>query len=220
MATSATETRHASGRGPPGAAAADGAGAAARRPAPCRGRRSPPAIPALDAAAAIAAEAIGSGHRLAYAGAGSSGLMALADALELAGTFGIAARPTPVLIAGGAATLIELANAAEDDRRERRRRGRRGSASARATRLICVSASGATPYTVAVAEAARAARRDGHRHRQRRGQPPARHRRRRRAAGHRPRTGGRLDADGRRHGAEDRAQHDLDAHGPPSRPCA
>ena len=48
-----------------------------------------PAIPALEAAAAAAAEALAAGHRLAYAGAGSAGLMALSDALELFGTFGI-----------------------------------------------------------------------------------------------------------------------------------
>ena len=48
-----------------------------------------PAIPAIEAAAAAAAAALGGGHRLAYAGAGSAGLMALADALELLGTFGI-----------------------------------------------------------------------------------------------------------------------------------
>ena len=113
------------------------------------------AIPAIEAAAAIAAAAIGSGHRLAYAGAGSSGLMALADALELGGTFGIPARQTPVLVAGGAATLIELANAAED---------LTATAADEVASLglgpddavICVSASGGTPYTVAVAEAARA----------------------------------------------------------------
>ncbi len=114
------------------------------------------ALPALEAAAATAVRVLGGGGRLAYAGAGSSGLMALADALELAGTFGIAPDRTPVLIAGGATTLLALVNAAEDDT---------AGAAAEVARIglgdgdavICVSASGRTPYTVAVAEAASAA---------------------------------------------------------------
>jgi N-acetylmuramic acid 6-phosphate etherase len=48
-----------------------------------------PAFPDLERAARAAADALRAGHRMAYVGAGSSGLMALADCLELAGTFGI-----------------------------------------------------------------------------------------------------------------------------------
>ena len=75
-----------------------------------------PALPAIAAAAERAAEALAAGHRLAYAGAGSAGLMALADALEIAGTFGIPADRTPVLFAGGAAALLAMAGLVEDDR--------------------------------------------------------------------------------------------------------
>lgn len=114
------------------------------------------ALPAIEKAAAAAAAAIGSGHRLAYAGAGSSGLMALADALELAGTFGIPPGQTPVLIAGGAATLLELRNAAEDDR-EAAAADFAGAGLGTGDAVICVSASGRTPYTLAVAESAAAA---------------------------------------------------------------
>ena len=154
MATSATEMRHPQAedlQSLPAPTVLERLLAGQRHAAACVAD----AIPAIEAAAAIAAEAIGSGHRLAYAGAGSAGLMALADALELQGTFGIPAARTPVLVAGGAATLLELANAAEDAA---------DTAAAEVARLalgpgdavICVSASGATPYTVAVAEAARA----------------------------------------------------------------
>ncbi len=112
------------------------------------------ALPALEAAAGHAAEALRTGHRLAYAGAGSSGLMALADALELAGTFGIPPERTPMLFAGGAEALIRMAGAVEDDA---------ASAAAEVASaglgagdvVIAVSASGSTPYTLAVAEAAR-----------------------------------------------------------------
>src|SRR5690606_22182169 len=49
--------------------------------------------------AALAAASIAGGGRLIYAAAGSSGLMALADALELPGTYGIARDRIAVLLA-------------------------------------------------------------------------------------------------------------------------
>jgi N-acetylmuramic acid 6-phosphate etherase len=81
--------------------------------------------------------------------------MALADALELAGTFGIPADRTPVLFAGGAATLLNLTGAVEDDTGAATRDLER-SGLGPGDAVICVSASGGTPYTLAVAEAARA----------------------------------------------------------------
>ena len=115
-----------------------------------------PALPALERAADACATAVVAGGRMAYAGAGSSGLMALADALELAGTFGLPPARTPVLFAGGAAALLHLRGGVEDDA---------GAARAEVAALalgsgdavICVSASGGTPYTVAAAQAAGAA---------------------------------------------------------------
>ena len=74
-----------------------------------------PAIPALERVADAAANALRAGGKLAYVGAGSSGLMALSDCLELAGTFGIAPDRTPVLFAGGAAALLHMTGAVEDD---------------------------------------------------------------------------------------------------------
>ncbi len=114
------------------------------------------AIPAIVAAADAAAQALSAGHRLAYAGAGSSGVMALADALEIAGTFGLAPGRTPVLLAGGAAALLHMTGGVEDDGAAAvadlaRLDLRPGEA------LIAVSASGTTPYTVRLAEAAQAA---------------------------------------------------------------
>lgn len=154
MATRATEARHRHGTGLSAVAPEE---ALARL---LDGQRDAlaavePALPALAAAAERAAAALAGGHRLAYAGAGSAGLMALADALEIAGTFGIPADRTPVLFAGGAAALLAMTGLVEDD----------AGAAARdvATAalgpgdvLVAVSASGSTPYTVAAAEAARA----------------------------------------------------------------
>lgn len=113
------------------------------------------ALPAIEAAAQAAAGALKAGGKLGYAGAGSSGLMALADALELAGTFGIAADRTPALFAGGAAALLAMTGAVEDET-EAAAQDVEAAGLGAGDALIAVSASGATPYTLAAAEAARA----------------------------------------------------------------
>ncbi len=105
------------------------------------------AIPAIAAAAQVIAEKLRAGGTLAYAAAGSSGLMALADALELPGTFGIARERIKVLIAGGDEAFRTLAGGPEDDT------GEASQAVAQANLgpgdcLIAVSASGTTPYAV------------------------------------------------------------------------
>lgn len=114
------------------------------------------ALSQLEAAADLATAALQRGGKLAYAGAGSSGLMALADCLELSGTFGIAPDRTPMLFAGGTAALLHMTGGSEDD----------GDAAARGVAavglgpgdaVICLAASGSTPYTLAVAKAARQA---------------------------------------------------------------
>ena len=108
------------------------------------------------AAAGLAmAAAIASGHKVIYVGAGSSGLMALADCLEIPGTFGVPRHQVAMLFAGGAAALLDMPGAVEDDA---------DLAAADVARVapgpgdlvIAVSASGSTPYTLAVAKAAKA----------------------------------------------------------------
>jgi N-acetylmuramic acid 6-phosphate etherase len=109
------------------------------------------AIPAIAKAAAAAAHALASGGRLVYAAAGSSGLMALADALELPGTFGIAPERVIVLLAGGAASLGNLAGGVEDDVVQAARDV--ADAGVAATDIVvALSASGTTPYAVAALE--------------------------------------------------------------------
>lgn len=113
------------------------------------------AIPALARAARLIARAWRDGGRIAYAGAGSSGLIALTDAVELPGTFGMARERLLVLLAGGSGSIDRLDNGAEDDSEA----GAHAAAPLRAGDVIvAVSASGATPYTLA---AARAAKRQG-----------------------------------------------------------
>jgi len=105
-------------------------------------------------ASMIAADTLASGGRLAYAAAGSSGLMAMADALELPGTYGIAPDRVVILFAGGIASLNRLAGTYEDDTSQ--------AASDIATAglaagdcLIAISASGTTPYALAAIEEAK-----------------------------------------------------------------
>ncbi|TGP24147.1 MULTISPECIES: N-acetylmuramic acid 6-phosphate etherase [unclassified Mesorhizobium] len=105
------------------------------------------AIPTIAAAAELIARQLKSGGRLAYAAAGSSGLMAVADALELPGTFGIARDRIAILIAGGDEAFRTLAGGPEDDTEEA------AAAVAKADIgkgdcLIAISASGSTPYAV------------------------------------------------------------------------
>lgn len=114
------------------------------------------ALPAIEAAAVVAADVLRAGGKLGYAGAGSSGLMALADALELAGTFGIMPDRTPVLFAGGAAALLHMTGGVEDD--PALAAADFAAAGLRAgDAVLCLSASGGTPYTLEVARLAQAA---------------------------------------------------------------
>ncbi|SCY62315.1 N-acetylmuramic acid 6-phosphate etherase [Paracoccus tibetensis] len=114
-----------------------------------------PAIPALVRTAEAAAAALRAGGRLGYAGAGSSGLMALADCLELPGTFGLDPAQTPMIFAGGAGGLLRMAGGVEDDAAAARDALAKAGLAAGDVVLV-VSASGTTPYALAVAHAARA----------------------------------------------------------------
>lgn len=108
----------------------------------------------IAAAARPAADALLSGGRLVYVGAGSSGLMAMADALELPGTYGISRDRIIILLAGGAASLEDLAGGYEDDR-DLASSDAVAAAIGPRDCVIAVSASGSTPYALAIAEHAR-----------------------------------------------------------------
>ncbi|PWK70565.1 N-acetylmuramic acid 6-phosphate etherase [Aminobacter sp. AP02] len=113
------------------------------------------AIPEIAQAAAKVAACLAAGGRLVYAAAGSSGLMALADALELPGTFGIPRERVFILLAGGTEALVNLAGGPEDDAGQAARDVAATGLEA-GDCLIAVSASGSTPYAMgALEEAAR-----------------------------------------------------------------
>ncbi len=114
------------------------------------------AVAEIGAAAALAAASLLAGGRLIYAAAGSSGLMALADAAELPGTFGIARDRIVMLLAGGLAGLPALEGGPEDDG-EAARRDLAAVGVGPADCVITLTASGYTPYPLAAAMAGRAA---------------------------------------------------------------
>jgi N-acetylmuramic acid 6-phosphate etherase len=109
-------------------------------------------LPAIDKAAELMASTIENNGVLTYAGAGSPGLIGLTDGLELPGTFGINLDSIRILIAGGKASLTDLAGGYEDDEIA----ARHDASVIKANDcVIATSASGTTAYPVAVAKVAR-----------------------------------------------------------------
>ncbi len=110
-----------------------------------------PALPDIAAAAGLLAETLRGDGRIAYAGAGSSALMATADGLELAGTFGIDPARVLLFMAGGLPRDSRMPGETEDDAAQADADARAlGSGDA----VIVVTASGRTPYAVRFAEVA------------------------------------------------------------------
>lgn len=115
-----------------------------------------PALPALAEAADAAAERLQHGGRLAYAGAGTSGRIAVQDGAELTPTFNWPRDRLVFLMAGGEAALIQAVENAED-RDDLARHDVAAANLGPADVLLAVAASGVTPYTLACLGAARAA---------------------------------------------------------------
>lgn len=93
------------------------------------------------------ADRLAQGGRLFYAGAGTSGRIAMLDAAELPPTFGIAPSLVRVLIAGGERAYLAAAEGAEDDEEAAIEAVDREVTAADA--VVGIAASGTTPYTVA-----------------------------------------------------------------------
>ena len=87
------------------------------------------------------------GGRLFYAGAGTSGRIAMLDAAELPPTFGIDSSLVRVLMAGGERAFFAAAEGAEDDEDAAIATVEREVVADDA--LVGIAASGTTPYTVA-----------------------------------------------------------------------
>lgn len=117
-----------------------------------------PAVRARRGAIAAAAELVHdrmvSGGRLLFAGAGTSGRLALAEAAELPGTFGIAPERVGCALAGGLREPGEASDSAEDDV-TLAERDLAALDPGPGDALVAVAASGRTPYTLRLAEGAR-----------------------------------------------------------------
>ena len=100
------------------------------------------ALPALAAAVAAGEQRLRAGGRLVYAGAGTSGRLAVQDAVELAPTFDWPEQRLVLLPAGGLDSLVRAAEGAEDD-------------AAAACRAVAESAVGATDIAIALAASGR-----------------------------------------------------------------
>lgn len=120
----------------------------------------PPLVAAAGASIAAAIDAVSerllAGGRLVYVGAGTSGRLALVDAVECESTFGVEPGRVVALVAGGATATATAQEAAEDDRDA-------GAAAVRelgvdaSDAVVGLSASGRTPYVVGALDEARRA---------------------------------------------------------------
>ena len=114
------------------------------------------AAPQLAAAVDAAVPRLRAGGRIVTVGAGTSGRLGVLDSVELHPTFSWPRERAPALLAGGAGAMFVAVEGAEDDRAQ-------GAADLAALGpqandvVLLVTASGATPYALGAAEAARAA---------------------------------------------------------------
>jgi len=99
------------------------------------------------------AERLAGGGRLLYAGAGTSGRIAMLDAAELPPTFGVDPSLVRVLMAGGERAFLAAAEGAEDDEAAAVEAVNRNVSAGDA--VVGIAASGTTPYTVAAVRRAK-----------------------------------------------------------------
>ena len=110
---------------------------------------------AIAAAAEAAALRMHQGGRLVYAGAGTSGRLAVQDGVELTPTYNWPSDRLVFLVAGGTGALMRSVEGAEDNVEVARDEVAAAEVGPDDV-LIAVAASGRTPYAVAALEAARA----------------------------------------------------------------
>jgi len=110
---------------------------------------------AIAAAAEAAAARMRKGGRLVYAGAGTSGRLAVQDGVELTPTYNWPSNRLVFLVAGGTSALTRSVEGAEDNVEVARDEVAAAEVGPDDV-LIAVAASGRTPYAVAALEAARA----------------------------------------------------------------
>lgn len=105
--------------------------------------------------ASVFAEVVASGGRVFYVGAGTSGRLALVDAIELPSTFGVEPGLVAVLFPGGPFSEAAEAESREDDPQAGRRKVEEARVSG-GDLAIGISASGRTPFVLGALEEAKA----------------------------------------------------------------
>jgi len=113
------------------------------------------ARPALEQAALAMEERLRHRGRLVYAGAGTSGRLAVQDGAELMPTFSWPEDRLLLLMAGGKDALLQSVEGAEDESEHATRLVRQHGIGAKDV-MIAVAASGTTPFTVACQREAKA----------------------------------------------------------------
>ncbi len=110
---------------------------------------------AIEAAALAIEPRLRDGGRLVYAGAGTSGRLAVQDGAELAPTFSWPQERVLLLIAGGREALVQSVEGAEDESEQAVELVRRHAIDVSDV-VIAVAASGTTPFTLACLREAKA----------------------------------------------------------------
>ena len=113
-----------------------------------------PALPSIAAFVEAVADRLRGGGRLFYAGAGTSGRLAVLDAVECVPTFSVSPELVTPIMAGGDLALTRSVEGAEDDT-ELARHDVDAAGVGAADALAGVAASGTTPYVIAAIEEAR-----------------------------------------------------------------
>jgi N-acetylmuramic acid 6-phosphate etherase len=111
-------------------------------------------LPAIARAVDAIVDAIRNGGRLIYAGAGSSGRMAVLDTAECPPTFGTSPKLVQALIAGGRRAVTGAVEGAEDSLANAERDLREAKLTQRDV-VVGITASGTTPYVLAALKYAR-----------------------------------------------------------------
>jgi N-acetylmuramic acid 6-phosphate etherase len=111
-------------------------------------------LPQIALAIDAIANAIASGGRLIYVGAGTSGRIAVLDAAEITPTFDLPPTTVQYVLCGGAKALGAAAEYNEDSRRAGELDLKKKKPGAKDV-VVGIAASGRTPYTVAAVEYAR-----------------------------------------------------------------
>jgi N-acetylmuramic acid 6-phosphate etherase len=111
-------------------------------------------LPSIERAVDAVAKSIEQGGHLIYVGAGTSGRLAALDAAECPPTFGVSARLVQAVVAGGRRALTRAAEDVEDSALQ----GARDLAARKIVArdiVVCVTASGRTPYVLGALRFAR-----------------------------------------------------------------